>query len=149
MWLVPSLVGGAVSVTFIGVFLGPIYPIVMNHSARILPRSLLTGSIGWIAGFGQAGSAVIPFLTGAIASSKGIWSLQPLYVYYISTNHRKFTLSVQDGGYDGTDGGHVVHRTKSTPTTRLRQTWINISTSILLPSVNRSDTSTFFGIVYF
>ncbi|KAJ3530014.1 hypothetical protein NM688_g7772 [Phlebia brevispora] len=78
VWLVPSLVGGAVAVSFIGMLLGPIYPIVMNHSARILPRSLLTGSIGWIAGFGQAGSAFIPFLTGAIASSKGIQTLQPL-----------------------------------------------------------------------
>lgn len=78
VWLVPSLAGGAVAVAFIGMFLGPIYPIVMNHSARILPHWLLTGSIGWIAGFGQAGSAAIPFLTGAIASSKGISTLQPV-----------------------------------------------------------------------
>lgn len=78
VWLVPSLIGGAVAVSFVGLLLGPIYPIVMNHSARILPPWLLTGSIGWIAGFGQAGSAFLPFLTGAIASSKGIGSLQPL-----------------------------------------------------------------------
>lgn len=80
VWLVPSLIGGAVAVSLIGVFLGPIYPIVMNHSARILPHWLLTGSIGWIAGFGQAGSAFLPFLTGAIASREGIWALQPLMV---------------------------------------------------------------------
>ena len=36
------------------------------------------GSIGWIAGFGQAGSALLPFMTGAIASKTGISSLQPL-----------------------------------------------------------------------
>lgn len=36
----------------------------------------LTG--GWIAGFEQAGSVCIPFITGAIASRKGIESLQPL-----------------------------------------------------------------------
>lgn len=78
VWLVPSLIGDAIAVSFVGVLLGPIYPIVMNHSARILPQWLLTGCIGWIAGFGQAGSAFLPFLTGAIASSKGIWSLQPL-----------------------------------------------------------------------
>lgn len=81
MWLVPSFVGGAVAVSFIGMLLGPIYPIVMNHSAKILPRFLLTGCIGWIAGFGQAGSAFFPFLTGAIASSSGMWSLQPLCVH--------------------------------------------------------------------
>lgn len=80
VWLVPSLVGNAVAISFIGALLGPIYPIVMNHSARILPHWLLTGSIGWIAGFGQAGSAFLPFITGAIASKEGIWALQPLMV---------------------------------------------------------------------
>lgn len=80
VWLVPSLIGGAVAVSLIGVFLGPFYPITMNHAGRILPHGLLTGSIGWIAGFGQAGSAILPFITGAMASRVGIQSLQPLYV---------------------------------------------------------------------
>ena len=78
VWLVPSLIGGAVAVSFVGLFLGPIYPIVMNHSGRILPPWLLTGCIGWIAGFGQAGSAFLPFLTGLLANREGIKSLQPL-----------------------------------------------------------------------
>jgi hypothetical protein len=75
------------------------YPILMNHAARILPRWILTGSIGWIAGFGQAGSALLPFAwvelllyyicradakcsysTGALASKFGIGALQPLCV---------------------------------------------------------------------
>jgi hypothetical protein len=78
VWLVPSLIGDAVAVSLIGMLLGPIYPIVMNHAGKILPHWLLTGSIGWIAGFGQAGSAFLPFLTGVIASKAGIWALQPL-----------------------------------------------------------------------
>jgi hypothetical protein len=52
----------------------------MNYAGRVIPRWILTGSIGWIAGFGQAGSAVFPFITGAIASKTGIKALQPLYV---------------------------------------------------------------------
>ncbi|KAF7351269.1 MFS domain-containing protein [Mycena sanguinolenta] len=80
VWLVPSLIGGAVAVALIGVFLGPIYPIVMNHAGRVVPRWLLSGSIGWIAGFGQAGSALLPFITGAIASKAGIKALQPLLI---------------------------------------------------------------------
>jgi fucose permease len=84
VWLVPSLIGGAVAVSIVGIFLGPIYPIVMNEAGRILPRWLLTGSIGWIAGFGQAGSAVLPFMTGALASQVGIKSLQPLLVGMMS-----------------------------------------------------------------
>ncbi|ETW78487.1 hypothetical protein HETIRDRAFT_460335 [Heterobasidion irregulare TC 32-1] len=80
VWFVPSLIGGAVAVSLVGVLLGPIYPIVMNEAGRILPRWLLTGSIGWIAGFGQTGSAILPFMTGAIANKAGIQSLQPLLV---------------------------------------------------------------------
>lgn len=78
MWLVPSLIGGAVAVSLVGVVLGPIYPIIINHAARVLPPRLLAGCIGWITGFGQAGSAFLPFITGALAGSKGIESLQPL-----------------------------------------------------------------------
>ncbi|KAG5642083.1 hypothetical protein DXG03_003636 [Asterophora parasitica] len=80
VWFVPSLVGNAVAVSIVGMLLGPMYPIAMNHAGRVLPRWILTGSIGWIAGFGQAGSAVIPFMTGAISSKFGIRSLQPLLV---------------------------------------------------------------------
>ncbi|KAJ7081684.1 major facilitator superfamily domain-containing protein [Mycena crocata] len=80
VWFVPSLIGGAVAVSLIGVFLGPIYPIVMNRAGKAVPRWLLSGSIGWIAGFGQAGSAILPFITGAIASKTGIGALQPLLI---------------------------------------------------------------------
>ncbi|KAF9553571.1 MFS general substrate transporter [Agrocybe pediades] len=80
VWFVPSLIGNAVAISFVGVLLGPMYPIVMNQTSRILPRYILTGSIGWIAGFGQAGSAVFPFITGAISQRHGIKSLQPLLV---------------------------------------------------------------------
>lgn len=80
VWLVPSLIGGGVAVSLVGVILGPFYPIAMNQAARILPAWLLTPSIGWIAGFGQAGSAVLPFITGALAQSTGIGSLQPFLV---------------------------------------------------------------------
>ena len=34
IWLVPSLIGNAVSVSLIGFFLGPMYPAVMNQAVR-------------------------------------------------------------------------------------------------------------------
>ncbi|KAF9256760.1 MFS general substrate transporter [Marasmius fiardii PR-910] len=80
VWLVPSLIGGALAVSFMGFLLGPVYPVTMNYAGRTLPRWILTGSVGWIAGFGQAGSAVFPFMTGALAGKYGINSLQPLLV---------------------------------------------------------------------
>jgi len=84
IWFVPSLVGDAVAVALVGMLLGPMYPLAMNHAGRVLPRWLLTGSIGWIAGFGQAGSALLPFMTGALSSKYGIKSLQPLLVAMMS-----------------------------------------------------------------
>lgn len=43
VWLVPSLIGGGVAISIIGVILGPMYPIAMNHTVRILPEWLVTG----------------------------------------------------------------------------------------------------------
>ncbi|KAF9047600.1 MFS general substrate transporter [Panaeolus papilionaceus] len=80
VWLVPIYAVDAVAVCLIGVVLGPLYPIIMNHTGRVLPRALVTGAIGWVAACGAAGSALLPFLTGAMASQYGIISLQPLLV---------------------------------------------------------------------
>ncbi|KAL0570180.1 hypothetical protein V5O48_011785 [Marasmius crinis-equi] len=85
VWFVPSLVGGAVAVSIVGFFLGPIYPITMNHAGLTLPRWILAGAIGWMAGFGQAGTAVFPFMTGALAGKFGIESLQPLLIAMMVT----------------------------------------------------------------
>ncbi|KAF8161508.1 MFS general substrate transporter [Crassisporium funariophilum] len=80
VWLVPSLVGGAIAVCMIGILLGPMYPIAMNHTSRVLPRSLVTASIGWVSACGAAGSALLPLLTGRLATKYGIASLQPFLV---------------------------------------------------------------------
>jgi hypothetical protein len=46
----------------------------------VIHNSWDIGAIGWIAGVGQAGSALIPFMVGAIAQSSGMKTLQPVYV---------------------------------------------------------------------
>lgn len=63
---------------FVGVFLGPMYPIVMVVVTRIIPDKLQGGAIGLIASVGQVGSAILPFMTGGVAQHTGIWVLQPL-----------------------------------------------------------------------
>ncbi|CUA66761.1 hypothetical protein RSOLAG22IIIB_00208 [Rhizoctonia solani] len=109
IWLVPNIIGDAVAVSIVGLllgepnnllvvlvqplnmstlnllFTGPVYPIAMNITVAIVPRSILTGSIGWIASFGQAGSAVFPFMTGALAQKHGVKVLQPVLVGMISS----------------------------------------------------------------
>ncbi|CAE6452859.1 unnamed protein product [Rhizoctonia solani] len=72
IWLVPNIIGDAVAVSIVGLLLGrPVYPIALNVTVPIVPKRILTGSIGWIASFGQAGSAVFPFMTGALAQRFG------------------------------------------------------------------------------
>ncbi|KJA21441.1 hypothetical protein HYPSUDRAFT_140706 [Hypholoma sublateritium FD-334 SS-4] len=78
VWRVPSLVGSAVAACFVGFFLGPMYPIAANQAVRVLPPYLLTGSLGWIAGFGQTGSALLPFMTGVIANKTGLGVMPPI-----------------------------------------------------------------------
>ncbi|KAF8142204.1 major facilitator superfamily domain-containing protein [Mycena galopus ATCC 62051] len=85
IWLVPSLVGGAISVSIVGLVLGPMYPIAMNHAGRVFPRWLLAGSIGWVTAIATTGAAVIPFITGAIASKTGIKRLEPVMVAMLAT----------------------------------------------------------------
>ena len=80
IWVVPSLIENALAISFIGFLLGPMYPILMSYCTQVLPKWLLTGCVGWIGGIGNAGSAVLPFATGLLASKFGIGSLQPLLV---------------------------------------------------------------------
>ncbi|KAJ7578121.1 MFS general substrate transporter [Mycena floridula] len=80
IWVVPSIMENAVAVSFIGLLLGPMFPILVSHATRVLPHWLLTSSIGWITGVGMSGSAALPFLTGLLAEKYGIKALHPLMV---------------------------------------------------------------------
>ena len=80
IWFVPNLGVNAAMVALIGLVFGPMYPITISVAARILPRQVFLGGVGWIAGFGQAGSAAVPFITGAIAQKYGIKNLHPTCV---------------------------------------------------------------------
>ena len=96
VWFVPNLFAGAISVSFVGFFLGPIFPILMNHAGRILPPDCISGAIGWAGSWGAAGAAVFPFITGAISSKAGIGALPPAYVFILGGNKR---LADDDVGF--------------------------------------------------
>lgn len=80
VWTVKSVVGDAVAFAFVGLLLGPIYPIVMMVVVAICPEDIQGGTIGILASMGQVGSALIPFITGGIAQHKGPWILQPFMI---------------------------------------------------------------------
>ncbi|WVW78708.1 hypothetical protein I302_100668 [Kwoniella bestiolae CBS 10118] len=76
IWFTHSFIGNAVCFSLVGVFLGPMFPIVMNVVAEIIPGELQAGAIGWIASLAHAGTAIMPFIVGVIAEKYGIWILQ-------------------------------------------------------------------------
>ena len=91
VWLLPSFTGGAISVSIVGILLGPMYPIAIKHAAHVLPRHLVNGTVGWMSAGGAAGSALLPFVTGTMASKLGIESLQPLCVFLdLPVSHKTF-----------------------------------------------------------
>ncbi|KAJ3728000.1 MFS general substrate transporter [Lentinula guzmanii] len=102
VWFVPSIIENAVAVSslkfplsmaetdvaqvsFVGVLLGPLWPILVGHGARVIPAYLFTACMGLITGIGMAGSAALPFITGVLASKYGIKSLQPFLVAMMCT----------------------------------------------------------------
>jgi fucose permease len=80
IWFVPSIIENAIAITLVGLVLGPMFPLLVQHMTRVLPRWLLTGSVGLVAGIGVAGSAALPFMTGLLAQKYGISALQPLMI---------------------------------------------------------------------
>jgi fucose permease len=86
VWTTTSLVGNAVAYAIAGIFLGPMYPIVMMVTVGILPPDLHQGAIGMVASLGQVGSAIMPFITGSIANTRGVWILQPLMIAFMGAS---------------------------------------------------------------
>ncbi|KAG6812461.1 hypothetical protein H0H92_002726 [Tricholoma furcatifolium] len=93
IWFVPSIIENAVAVSMIGLVLGPMFPVMVSHASKTLPRWLMTVSIGWITGIGMMGSAILPFLTGLLSSRFGIKSLQPLYESIAFCSYKQLTIS--------------------------------------------------------
>ncbi|GAA6010038.1 hypothetical protein JCM10207_007529 [Rhodosporidiobolus poonsookiae] len=80
VWFAKSLVGNAVVVGIIGFVMGPSYPVLISVVTKLLPRRLHPVCIAFIAAFGQTGSAVFPFITGALAQKFSPVALQPVMI---------------------------------------------------------------------
>jgi fucose permease len=77
---VPNIFGDAVAVAILGLFLGPVYPCATTMFSRLLPRSIQTPAMSFIASAGCSGGAAAPFTTGLLAQAVGTWVLHPVCV---------------------------------------------------------------------
>ncbi|KAG6013515.1 hypothetical protein E4U54_006640 [Claviceps lovelessii] len=77
-WLVPQFYVSAVAVALQGFFLGPLFPNAVLVASKLLPRQHHVLVIGFAAAFGGCGAAMLPFVTGILAQTRGPQVLQPM-----------------------------------------------------------------------
>ena len=82
-WLVPRFVVSAVAVALLGVFLGPLFPGCVMVAAKLLPKHIHVSAVGFGMAIGGTGGTVFPFIIGAIASSRGVKAMQPIFLALI------------------------------------------------------------------
>lgn len=77
-WLVPVYLVSTVMIALLGFFMGPLFPAAIVAATRLLPRHLHVSGVGLAASVGGAGAAIVPFVTGAIVTARGVDKLQPV-----------------------------------------------------------------------
>ncbi|OTB03276.1 hypothetical protein M426DRAFT_60723 [Hypoxylon sp. CI-4A] len=80
VWLVPNIIGEAVSLSIVGLLLGPVYPSAASLFTRNLSRREQVSGMGIISAFGSSGGAVAPFTTGLLAQAAGTFVLHPIAI---------------------------------------------------------------------
>ncbi|KAJ5370835.1 uncharacterized protein N7496_006927 [Penicillium cataractarum] len=79
-WLIPNVIGEAVSVAILGLLLGPVYPSATAVFTQLLPRKMHISSLSFISALGSSGGAVSPFFTGILAQNVGTMVLHPICI---------------------------------------------------------------------
>lgn len=81
VWWVPNIVGNAVAVAIVGLFLGPIYPCAASVFMRAMSSRDTVSGMGTISACGSLGGAVAPFITGLLAQAVGTFVLHPIVIF--------------------------------------------------------------------
>ena len=55
-WLVPNFISSAVTVSFVGFFLGPMFPAAVIVVTKLLPKQMHVSALGFATGLGGVGS---------------------------------------------------------------------------------------------
>ena len=77
IWLVPLAATAALGFCFIGFSLGPIYPLTVAITPKLVPTRIGPSAIGLLVSVSILGLALFPSIAGVLAQTIGIWSLLP------------------------------------------------------------------------
>ena len=81
VWAVPDIIGDAVAESTVGFFLGPVYPCSMALFSKLWPRNIQISGISLVASMGCSGGALLPFVTGLLASKLSTVVLHPIVLF--------------------------------------------------------------------
>jgi len=77
IWFIPAGAMAAVGFCFIGFSLGPIYPLTVATTPKLVPARLGPSAIGLLVSVSIVGLAIFPWVAGVLAQTLGIWTLLP------------------------------------------------------------------------
>src|SRR5207302_10182182 len=77
IWLVPLAATAALGFCFIGFSLGPIYPLTVAITPKLVPARIGPSAIGLLVSVSIVGLALFPWVAGVLAQTLGIWTLLP------------------------------------------------------------------------
>lgn len=80
IWFINSNLQNAVYASVIGALYGPIFPAILRLANDILPSEVHMISMGLISALASCGSALFPFIAGAVSNIKGIRTMPYLTV---------------------------------------------------------------------
>lgn len=103
-WAIPGTIGEAICVSFSGVTVGPIYPLMITLVAQVLPRKIQVVTLTFASAFGSSGAALFPFLIGLISQYAGAFVVLPAFIALFLATLVVWLLlpKINDGkGYNG------------------------------------------------
>lgn len=79
-WLIPETIAAGVFASLAGVFIGPIYTMMIVFINKILPRKIRLVSIVLMSAFGSSGGSAVPFMVGMLSQVSGTFVLHPIFL---------------------------------------------------------------------
>lgn len=79
-WLVPEKIAAGLFASLAGLFIGPIYPMMIVFLTNILPRKIRFCSLVLASAFGSSGGSAVPFMVGMLSQVSGTYVLHPIFL---------------------------------------------------------------------
>ncbi|EGV60751.1 MFS general substrate transporter [Yamadazyma tenuis ATCC 10573] len=79
-WAIPNVIVAGVIVSISGIFVGPIFPLMIAASVDYLPRKIQVVSLTITTAFGSSGGALFPFIIGIMSQRFGPFIVLPGFI---------------------------------------------------------------------